>query len=148
MGVRHLYEGGDYSRAAFNRGNTVFNIIESVDSISRDGPDTPIYVIPVVLELIAHYKQMRKMRVAAQAHNFVFYFNLVTCPLLVHVQSMDTVMALLKFFSKSSSSLPSAKETGIGEVATKEANAAVSRVLTEKQPQQSSSVPADRPRVK
>ena len=57
-------------------------------------------------------------------------------------------MALLKFFSKSSSSLPSAKDTGIGEAATKEANAAVSRVLSEKQPQQSSSVPADRPKVK
>ena len=56
-------------------------------------------------------------------------------------------MALLNFFSRSSSSLPSAKDTGI-EAATKEANAAVSRVLLEKQPQQSSSVPADRPKDK
>ena len=56
-------------------------------------------------------------------------------------------MALLKYF-KSSSSLPSAKDTKIGETATKEANAAVSRVLAEKQPQQSSSSPApDRPKV-
>ena len=59
-------------------------------------------------------------------------FNVVTRPLSVHMQSMDTVMALLKFFSKSSSSLPSAKETGIGEAATKEAKVAVSWVLTEK----------------
>ena len=50
-------------------------------------------------------------------------------------------MALLKYF-KSLSSLPSAKDTKIGETATKEANAAVSRVLAEKQPQQSSSSPA------
>ena len=57
-------------------------------------------------------------------------------------------MALLKFFSKSSSSLPSTKDTGIGEAATKEANAAASRVLPEKQPQQSSSVSGDRPKVK
>ena len=57
-------------------------------------------------------------------------------------------VALLKFFSESSSSLPSAKDPGIGEAATKEANTAVSRVLTEKQPQQSSSVPADCPKVK
>jgi len=53
-------------------------------------------------------------------------------------------MALLKFFSKSS--LPSAKDIGIGEAAIKEANEAVSRVLAEKQPQQSSSVPADHKR--
>ena len=57
-------------------------------------------------------------------------------------------MALLKFFSKRSSSLPSVKDKGIGEAATKEANAAVSQVLSEKQPQQSSSVPVDRPKVK
>ena len=59
-------------------------------------------------------------------------------------------MALLKFFSKSSSSLPSAKDTGIGEATIKEANGAVSWVLpvTEKQPQQSSSAPADRQKVK
>ena len=59
-------------------------------------------------------------------------------------------MALLRFLRKGSSSLPSAKDTGIGEAATKEANAAVSRVLpvTEKQPQPSSSVPADRQKVK
>ena len=50
-------------------------------------------------------------------------------------------MALLKYF-KSSSSLSSAEDTKIGETATKETNAAVSRVLTEKQPQQSSSSPA------
>ena len=57
-------------------------------------------------------------------------------------------MALLKYF-KISSSLPSAKDTGIGEMATKEANAAVSRMLAEKQPQQSTSSPApDRPKVK
>ena len=56
-------------------------------------------------------------------------------------------MALLKYF-KSSSSLPSAKDTKIGATATKEANAAVSRVLAEKQPQQSSSSPVpDRPKV-
>ena len=35
---------------------------------------------------------------------------------------------------------------GIGEAMIKEANAAVSRVLAEKQPQQSSTVPADRKR--
>jgi len=45
-------------------------------------------------------------------------------------------MALLKFFSKSSLGLPSAKDMGIGEAAIKEANAAVSQVLAEKQPQQ------------
>ena len=56
-------------------------------------------------------------------------------------------MALLKYF-KSSSSLPSAKDTKIGETTTKEADAAISRVLAEKQPQQSSSSPApDRPKV-
>ena len=57
-------------------------------------------------------------------------------------------VALLKFFSESSSSLPSAKDPGIGEAATKEANAAVSRVQTEKQQQQSSSVPADHLKIK
>ena len=46
-------------------------------------------------------------------------------------------MALLKYF-KSSSSLPSAKDTKVGETVTKEANAAVSRVLAEKQPSSSS----------
>ena len=57
-------------------------------------------------------------------------------------------MALLKYF-KNLSSLPSAKDTRIGEMATKEANAAVSRVLAEKQPQQSNSSPAPgRPKVK
>ena len=57
-------------------------------------------------------------------------------------------MVLLKFFSKSSSSLPSVKDTRTGKAATKEAKVAVLRVLTEKQPQQSSSVPADCPKVK
>ena len=40
-------------------------------------------------------------------------------------------MALLKYFKKSvpSASLPSAKDTGIGEFATNQANAAVSKVL-------------------
>lgn len=50
-------------------------------------------------------------------------------------------MALLRYF-KNSSSLPSAKDTGIGETATKEANAAVSRELAKQQ--QSRSQAADR----
>ena len=42
-----LETGGDNKlRIHFVRPNTAMhNIIESVDSISRDGPDTPIYVI-------------------------------------------------------------------------------------------------------
>ena len=57
-------------------------------------------------------------------------------------------MALLKYF-KTQSSLPSAKDTEIGEMATKEANMAVLQVLVEKQPQQTSSSPApDKPKVK
>ena len=55
-------------------------------------------------------------------------------------------MARFRYF-KSSNSLPSAKNTGIGEMVTKEANTAVSHVLTEKQQQQSSSA-ADCPHVK
>ena len=49
--------------------------------------------------------------------------------------------ALLKYF-KSSSSLPSVKDMEIGEMVTKEDNAAVSRAIAAKQLQQLSSLPA------
>ena len=53
-------------------------------------------------------------------------------------------MALLRYF-KSLNSLPSAKDTEIGENATKEANSAISRVLAEEQQQPGSS--SGRPQV-
>lgn len=46
----------------------------------------------------------------------------------VLVSGLD-LMALLRYFAKSSLSLPTAKDTGLGEATTKEANTAVQRVL-------------------
>ena len=79
------------------------------------------------------------------------HFILIGAPPLFSPQAALGVkidMALLKYF-KSSSSLPSAKDTGIGEMATKEANVAVSLVLAKKQSQQlSSSLRLVHPKVK
>ena len=46
--------------------NVNFPLTLEMDSLMQEQLTSTI-----VLEIIAHYKQMRKMRVAAQAHNFV-----------------------------------------------------------------------------
>ena len=45
-----------------------FSIIESVDSISRDGPDTPIYVI--------HYKRPNNLGTDTISR-FISYINMI-----------------------------------------------------------------------
>ena len=48
---------------------------------------------------------------------------------VLHLKTLLLNMALLKYFK---SSLPTVKDTGISEIVTREANMAVSQVLTER----------------